>query len=325
MTTMFKRVALIGGVLLIGILLLTLTTGIILAQGPAPGNPLNNFTWGRGPGMMGGGRGMGFGPGANITGTMPYGHGMMGRRGMGYGLGADTTGTMPYGRGMMGSWHGMGNGPTGEWRQNLTPTPGLTSTWPYGPGGWMGRGMREGWENNAVPLQCCRRQELQQGEPITVDEAKQAAEQYLAAYNDPNLVIDELMTFSQNFYVQVKEKESELKAFELLVDPYTGLVHPEPGPNMMWNIKYGPMAQWSQPETEMIVTPAQAREYAQKFLDANLPGVTVDEQVETFPGYYTLHTLQEGQIEGMLSVNGYTGQVWYHIWHGDFLGMTEVP
>jgi len=25
----------------------------------------------------------------------------------------------------------------------------------------------------------------------------------------------------------------------------------------------------------------------------------------------------------MLSVNGYTGAVWYHTWHGSFLGMKE--
>jgi hypothetical protein len=304
-------VVLVGGVLLIAILLLAFTAGVILAQTPAPANPLNNFGWGRGPGMMGS-RGMGFGPGANITGTIPYGYGrgMMGGRGMGFGPGANTTEAVPYGRGMMGGWYGRGNGPM-RWQQNLTSTTGLTNTCPCGLGGQMGRGMMGYWGNNT-------------GQPITADEAKQAAEQYLAAYNDPNLVIDELMTFSQNFYVQVKEKDSDLKALELLVDPYNGFVHPEPGPNMMWNTKYGHMAQWSQPTTEMTVTPAQAQEYAQSFLDTNLPGVTVDEEVEIFPGYYTLHTLKDGQIQGMLSVNGYTGQVWYHHWHGDFLEMTEV-
>jgi hypothetical protein len=286
MMTIFKRIALIVGVLAIAMLLVALTTGIILAQGPD--NAFPNFGWGHGPGMMGGGmmRGqgmMGFGPSAAITGTMPYGRGMMGGPGMmGFGPGAAITGTTPYGCGMMGG-QGMGHGMMG--------------------GGY-----------NALP----------QGEPITADEAKQAAEQYLAAYNDPNLVIDEVMTFSQNFYVQVAEKEGNLKALELLVDPYTGFVHPEPGPNMMWNTRYSPMAQGSQPAVEVTVTPAQASEYAQKFLDTNLPGVTVEAEVEPFPGYYTIHTLKDGQIEGMLSVNGYTGQVWYHHWHGDFIGMAEI-
>jgi hypothetical protein len=264
---------------------------------------------------------MGFGPNAAITGTTPYGWGMMGpgmmggHGMMGFGPNAAITETMPYGRGMMGGWQGRGPGMMG-----FGPGTAITGTTPYGRGMMGGHGMRGGhgmmggWGNNALP----------QGEPITADEAKQAAEQYLAAYNDPNLVIDEVMSFSQNFYVQVKEKEGALKAFELLVDPYTAFVHPEPGPNMMWNTKYGHMAQWSQPAIDVTVTPAQASEFAQKFLETNLPGVTVDEEVETFPGYYTIHTLKAGQIEGMLSVNGYTGQVWYHNWHGDFLGMTEI-
>ena len=38
-----------------------------------------------------------------------------------------------------------------------------------------------------------------------------------------------------------------------------------------------------------------------------------------FPGYYTTDFLLDGKPAGMLSVNGYTGQVWYHTWHGQFL------
>jgi len=47
------------------------------------------------------------------------------------------------------------------------------------------------------------------------------------------------------------------------------------------------------------------------------------EEADRFYGYYTLHVLNDRQIYGMLSVNGYTGQVWYHSWHGPFLGMKE--
>ncbi len=44
---------------------------------------------------------------------------------------------------------------------------------------------------------------------------------------------------------------------------------------------------------------------------------------DRFYGYYTLHTLRDGEIEGMLSVNGYTGEVWYHAWHGPFIQIQE--
>lgn len=43
-----------------------------------------------------------------------------------------------------------------------------------------------------------------------------------------------------------------------------------------------------------------------------------------FYGYYTLDLLRDGKLAGLLSVNGYTAQVWHHAWHGDFLGMKEL-
>ena len=39
---------------------------------------------------------------------------------------------------------------------------------------------------------------------------------------------------------------------------------------------------------------------------------------------YTLHIQNGGKMTGMLSVNGYTSQVWHHNWHGDFIGMKEA-
>ena len=41
-------------------------------------------------------------------------------------------------------------------------------------------------------------------------------------------------------------------------------------------------------------------------------------------GYYTIHTVdKDGNILGMLSVNGFSGDVWYHSWHGVFIDMQE--
>jgi hypothetical protein len=277
MNTTLKRLTLIGGVLLAGVLLLALTAGITLAQGP--GNPPGGFGWGHGPGMGGGWRG----PGS----------------------------------GMMGGWQGMGPGMRGGWRYGSGPTTGNSGTLPYGYGPGSCPGMAGGLGYGYAP----------QGDPITADDALEVVEQYLAAYNDPDLVVAEVMTFSQNFYVQVQEASSGLMAFELLVDPYTGYVHPEPGPNMMWNTKYGHMAgRWgynAQSAAEMPLNAEQSGEYAQNYLDRVWPGTTADDHVDTFYGYYTLHVLQDGQIVGMLSVNGYTGQVWYHTWHGDFIAMAE--
>jgi len=159
-------------------------------------------------------------------------------------------------------------------------------------------------------------------EQITIDEAAEAVERYLGVYwQDLELV--EVMEFAWNFYAEVEEEATGVHAMELLIDKYTSQIYPEMGPNMMWNTKYGMMRNYyrgDSPTADMPVTPEQAKGFAQRFLDTNLPGVTVGE-VEVFYGYYTMHTLKDGEIKGMLSVNGYDGAVWYHSWHGSFIGM----
>jgi len=44
-----------------------------------------------------------------------------------------------------------------------------------------------------------------------------------------------------NFYIRVKETSTGVNAFKILVSRNGG-ISPEPGPNMMWNAKYSPMA-----------------------------------------------------------------------------------
>lgn len=68
----------------------------------------------------------------------------------------------------------------------------------------------------------------------------------------------------------------------------------------------------------MPVTAQQAQQIAQQYLDQYFPGTTT-EDANTFYGYYTIHTLQGEKVSGMLSVNGYSGSVWYHTWHGTFV------
>lgn len=77
---------------------------------------------------------------------------------------------------------------------------------------------------------------------------------------------------------------------------------------------------WNQPTGAMTVTVAQARTTAQQWLDVNQPGAKLADDEMQFPGYYTMDFLKDGETAGMLSVNGYTGQVWYHTWHGNFIG-----
>jgi hypothetical protein len=175
--------------------------------------------------------------------------------------------------------------------------------------------------------------------PITLEQAEQSAAQY-AQLLGANLKVAEVMQFDNGFYADIVEKDTGIGAQEILIDQYTGTASPEFGPNMMWNTKYGHMGSqggmmgmtlaphasagvrgWlnQQPSGKLTVTPEQARQDAQAYLDQAQPGVKVGDDIVQFYGYYTLHTFKDGKEFGMLSVNGYSGQVWYHTWHGAFI------
>jgi len=212
----------------------------------------------------------------------------------------------------------------------------------YGPGmmrgngGMMngngyGQGMMNGFGNNPNLA------------PITIDQAQTAGENYLKNVNNPDLKIAEIMVFDNNAYILVREISTGNGAFELLADSSSTIAYPEHGPNMMWNLKYGGLNHqqmmngggmmsgnyWNgavqlDVTAEMTVTSAQAIEYAQKYLDANIKGATAAADPITFYGYYTLDYEVNGKVAGMLSVNGYSGQVFLHTWHGTFVEESQI-
>ncbi len=165
--------------------------------------------------------------------------------------------------------------------------------------------------------------------PLAPEAAKSAAERYLARLGNAGLAIREVMVFSNNAYVSVVEKGSGMGAFELLVDPRGQSVGPEPGPNMMWNVKYSPMAGMGgmmggvKAGSGEMIGASQATQAAQRYLDANLPGAKAAEDAQRFYGYYTLDIERDGRPAGMLSVNGYTQAVFVHHWHGTFVSETR--
>ncbi len=162
------------------------------------------------------------------------------------------------------------------------------------------------------------------------EQAKALANQYLTGASS-DLKIKEIMEFANNFYVQVEERSTGINAFELLVDRYTGRVMPEPGPNLMWNTKYGMMSGMmggmmgrsrGTATADMPVSAQNASRYAQEWLDLNNLGAKMEDP-DTFYGYYTIDVSKDGSMYGMLSVNGYSGSVWYHTWHGKFIETVE--
>ncbi len=240
------------------------------------------------------------------------------------------------------SWMGGGY----RWNQNGSAGPGMMSGYRwnnnggYGPGMMSGRGGfgmmgGYGWNNRTNPNVT----------PLSVDQAKAAAQKYLANLNNSDLRIAEIMIFNNNAYVAVKEASTSLGAFELLVDPASQTAYPEYGPNMMWNLKYGGvnhsnmmggrgygmMGGWnyqnatpSNVPAPMTVTRDQAIQNAKAYLDQYQPGTTAAIDPMQFYGYYTLDFSKDGKVVGMLSVNGYNGQVFLHTWHGTFIQESDI-
>jgi hypothetical protein len=234
-----------------------------------------------------------------------------------------------YGRGMMGQG-GMMNGTMN------------------GNGGMMG-GMMNGYGYTNSNLT-----------PLTIDDAKTAGEKYLSKLEGSDFTIGEVMIFDNHAYLVIKEESTGLGAFELLVDPASKTAYPEHGPNMMWNLKYSGLNHQYLMENNggmmgmmggngmtlapgasagvsgsgwfstnpanitagMTVTPEQAMEYAQKYLDENVPDAVATSPIQ-FYGYYTLDFEKDGEVAGMLSVNGFSGQAFLHTWHGTFVEEAE--
>ena len=182
-----------------------------------------------------------------------------------------------------------------------------------------------------------------QSQTINIDSAVQLFKDYLTRLQNPNLALHEVEEYQNNFYASYIEVSTGVFAFQMLIwkpgsfwtgsmmgnGMMSGIVMPEPGPNMMWNTKYGVMGGmmgvYKQLSTNnMTVTPDAAKGIAQQYLDGRFSGTSAGD-VDTYYGYYNIDVLSSGKPFGMLSVNGYTGQVWYHSWHGTYIQTVSIP
>ncbi len=167
------------------------------------------------------------------------------------------------------------------------------------------------------------------GQVLSMDGAQQSVQSFLDRTGNKDLRADELMEFDRNFYALIKETSTGTGAFELLVDKHTGAVVREAGPGMMWNAKYGMMRAFGgmmgfgPASGAMTVSPDRATQIAQAWLDQRGGGNSAGTP-DVFYGYYTFHFLKDGRIAGMVSINGSTGQVWFHSWHGNFIQSREL-
>ena len=178
-------------------------------------------------------------------------------------------------------------------------------------------------------------------EKLDIELLEENVEKYINQY-DENLVISDIFLFEESeYYFSIMEEDTGMGAMELLVNQYTGDVYPEYGPNMMWNLKYGMhnnsgygmmrgsgmMSRSSSYYSYATfdgneISNSDAQKIAAEFVYKNFSNeYVVSEKGHEFYGYYTFHIEDNDETIGMLSVNGFTGEVWYHSWHGT---VTEV-
>lgn len=208
---------------------------------------------------------------------------------------------------------------------------------PYSSG-FYGRGMMNRWfgpyngqQNNGNK------------QKMSIEQIKNAVEGYIQGYGG-SLEISDIFVFKDtDYYVSIEEKNTGKGAMELLVNPYTGAVYPEYGPNMMWNEKYGMHGgrgygimgpsmmrgsgwnrnyqdNYDSKQIERQEAVKIGDEYVKRSIDKDF---SVLNEGHEFYGYYTFHVNEGDKPVGMLSVNYYTGDVWYHDWHGQLENIIE--
>ncbi|MEW6212797.1 MAG: hypothetical protein AB1631_31010 [Acidobacteriota bacterium] len=207
-----------------------------------------------------------------------------------------------------------------------------------GMGGGMGSGSPGDMSHGMGPMMLVSggKPYHSDGSLVRIDEAIILADQFIASLGLRGLALDKIEEWEFNFYAVVKEtSSSQYKAFQLMIDKYTGTVMPGPGPNMMWNARYGRMMDQMadgmmggrpkrKKNPDMSVTPEAAAAAANQFLRERFgPSrqLVVASPPDTFYGFYTfdVNDFVTGMRYAMLSVDGSSGQVWYHTWHGNYI------
>lgn len=201
------------------------------------------------------------------------------------------------------------------------------------------RTSRNGWSNmmgvsdqinghmggNMMSYGVVNNQEFNQFDLKPLEELKENVMKYLESF-DGEFEIEDIFVYSDSdYYFSIIEEDTGRGAMELLVNPVTGYVYPEFGPNMMWNIKYGMhgsnghgmmgsfLSNYSEKDE---ISLEDAIVNANRYLEKIDEELIAEKGGHAFYGYYTFHINNDEEIKGMMSVNAYTGEVWYHNWHG---------
>lgn len=153
------------------------------------------------------------------------------------------------------------------------------------------------------------------------------AQQYLDRLDNPDLTLARLREFRWAYQAEVVERSTGRSAFGLMIGKDAAQISPKAGPNLFWNTKYGSMIAEigggygmvgrmlaQNPTGDMSISQAEARSIAEKAVTEVNADFKLDDDTDTYYGFYEFHVLQAGELVGELDVNGYNGQVWYKDW-----------
>ncbi len=169
---------------------------------------------------------------------------------------------------------------------------------------------------------------------LTMDQVEERVKDYLRDLDDSNIQVEEIIEFANRFYVRFSEKDTGINAFAALVNPYTGRMYAWHHADKFWNTKYrgesyrlftGDVEPRDWPSGPMTITEGQALINAEEVLLES--GAIEDAEVgsaQLFYGYYTIPILRQGDVVGLVNINGYTGAVCYESCHGSVLDSVEL-
>lgn len=170
------------------------------------------------------------------------------------------------------------------------------------------------------------------GKKMEIEKLELRVDEYVNRI-DPNLKVADIFIYSDSdYYFSIEEEDTGKGAMELLVNPYTGAIRPEQGPFRMWNNKYGMHGRgygmmgipyyYNDDKSITKITRNDAIIIANEYIQNNInTNYNVLDEGHEFYGYFTFHVEYQENTVGMISVNYYTGEVWYHDWHGTLINI----
>lgn len=165
------------------------------------------------------------------------------------------------------------------------------------------------------------------GDVLPAEEILIPIQRFLDQRGDGDLVVARLREFRWAYQAEIVERSTGRHAFGLMVGKSAGQISPKAGPNMFWNTAYGSqIAEMGggygmlgrlislESSSEMPLSDSKARNLAIEALKRYDDSLKLNDEIDTFYGFYEFYFIRDGELVGEVDVNGYSGQVWLKEW-----------